>query len=265
VFFFLSKLLDVFLSPYTWAVLLLLYTIPWRRPQTRGGRRWRMKRAAGLAGLGLLILFAIPRVSNALLYRLEHAVGSTYSPDVTYDAVILLGGITDESVQAETGQPAYNDNVERLVMTHRLLATGKARYAIISGAAMDPSLERFGEARVLAGQIEAWGIDPSRLILEERARNTHENAVYSQRIVAERTFGKVLIVTSAFHMRRAAECFEAVGLPVDTLVVDYRASSQGGALLPRAQHLAESAMVLREMAGLYVYRLRGYAKERSHE
>ena len=183
---------------------------------------------------------------------------------MTYDAVILLGGINDERVTAQSGQPAYNDNVERVIATHRLLADGKARLAIVSGAPEVKELAANGEARVLARQLVAWGIDPGRIILEEQARNTHENALYSQRIARERGFDKVLVVTSAFHMKRAEECFAAIGMKVDTLVVDFRAHASEGpgseSWFPRAGFLAESAKTLREIAGLYIYRLQGYAK-----
>ena len=99
-------------------------------------------------------------------------------------------------------------------MTHRLLREGKARVVIASGE--NP------EAEVLGRQIEDWGISRDRIIVEGRARNTHENAVFSQEIARARGFERVLIVTSAFHMQRAAECFAAVGMKVDTLSVDYR-------------------------------------------
>jgi uncharacterized SAM-binding protein YcdF (DUF218 family) len=213
----------------------------------------------------MLLVFAMPAVSNAMLSRLEHASAPTYRPDVTYDAVVLLGGMTDERVTARTGQPSYNDNVERLVMTHQLLADGKARFAIVSGAAVDPSLDEWSEARMLERQLVAWGIDPSRVIIEDRARNTHENALYSKRIAVERGFREVLVVTSAFHMRRSAECFEAVGMEVDTLPVDYRTHPTRlglDTLLPRSGALAESTMTLRELFGLYVYRFQGYARPR---
>lgn len=260
MFFFLSKLLDIFLSPFTWGLVFVMLAIPLRRP-----RPWRRQRTFGLAGALILLFFALSPVSNAMLYRLEHASPSTYRSDVTYDAVILLGGLGDERVTAETGQPAYNDNVERLVATHRLLADGRARFAVVSGAAMNASLVDSGEARVLARQLAAWGIEPSRVIVEEQARNTHENAVYSKRIASERGFEKVLMVTSAFHMRRAVECFEAVGMKVDTLAVDYRAHKRmidSDSFFPRAEALAKSTATLREFFGLYIYRLQGYAKPR---
>jgi uncharacterized SAM-binding protein YcdF (DUF218 family) len=260
VFFFLSKLLDVFLSPYTWGLMLVGIAISWRRP--RPGKSWKRRRALGIAGLGMLLFFGSGRVSNALLYRLEHATTSSYQPDVVYDAVVLLGGVSDERVLAETGLPTYNDNVERLIMTHRLLAQGRARFAIVSGAATTPALAPFGEARALGAQLEEWGIASGRVILEEKARNTRENAVFTRDILRERGFRSVLVVTSAFHMRRALECFAAVDVPVDSFAVDYRSSSSQGAILPRVQFLNESTMVLRETAGLYVYRLQGYAKPR---
>ena len=79
-----------------------------------------------------------------------------------------------------------------------------------------------------------------------------------------RGFERVLVVTSAFHMPRAAECFVAVDLPVDTLSVDYRAEPSGfnglAKLLPRAYALAITSAVIREMFGRVVYRVQGYGR-----
>jgi uncharacterized SAM-binding protein YcdF (DUF218 family) len=267
VFFFLSKLLDVLLSPYSWGLLLLVVAIPWRARgarQPRAARHQRRRRVYGIAGLVLLCIASSNLVSNALLWHVEHQTTSTYREDVTYDAVVLLGGIVDEEASAASGQASYNENVERLVVTHRLLRDGKARVAILSGAAMYPSLAAWGEAVMLARQLEDWGIAKDRIIIEDRARNTRENAVFSQAIARERGFGRVLIVTSAFHMPRAEECFAAVGMKVDTLSVDYRGHEHwtGGALalLPRAGSLAITSAITREILGRAIYRLQGYGK-----
>jgi uncharacterized SAM-binding protein YcdF (DUF218 family) len=262
VFFFLSKILDVLLSPYTWALGLVALAIPWRRPRRRSS--WKRRRLAGALALAILLFFSFEPVSEGLLYSLEHSVSSTYRPDVTYDAVILLGGVLNEAVTADSGQPAYRDNVERLIETHRLLMDGHARNVIISAAIERPSHAESSETRVLTRQMVAWGADPSRIILEEKARNTYENAVYSQQIARERGLKKVLIVTSAFHMKRARECFAAVGMEVDTLLVDYHVRRGEGlksrSWIPRVAYLSSSTDTLREMIGLYIYRLRGYAR-----
>ena len=212
----------------------------------------------------MLWTFSTDLVSNALFYRLEHEVTATDIPTQTYDAVVLLGGAGDERVAAETGQLAFNDNSERLIATHRVLADNHARFAILSGAANEAALKEFSEARLLAKQLILWGIAPSRLIIEEQARNTRENATYSKEIAIQRGFAKVLIVTSAFHMPRAIECFGAVGMPVDTLIADYRAHERGDPfpknILPRASALLTSTEYFREIFGLYIYRWQGYAK-----
>lgn len=261
MFFFFSKLLDVLLSPYTWGLLLLAAAVPWR---LRSARTWRRRRAFGIAGLLVLVLCSVFPISNLLFWKLEHASVSSYRPDVTYDAVVLLGGVVDEDATATSGQPSFNDNVERLVMTHRLLHEGNARVVIVSGASLNPRSAEFGEAAVLARQLEVWGIAKERIIIEARSLNTRQNAVYSQAIARERGFDKVLIVTSAFHMPRAAECFAAVGMKVDTLSVDYRAHSHGGGELfewmPRARELATTSAALREVFGRLVYRVQGYGK-----
>ena len=64
-------------------------------------------------------------------------------------------------------------------------------------------------------------------------------------------------------MVRAAECFAAVGMTVDTLAVDYRAHDHAGRVgewLPRAHSEAVTTAMLREVAGRYIYRLQGYGK-----
>jgi len=259
VFYVLSKLLDVFLSPLTWGLVLFAAAVPWRR---RWARRWRRRRAFGAAGLVVLLLTSTSTVSSALLWSLEHApIAPAYRDDVTYDAVVLLGGIVDEAVTQESGQPSYNDNVERVVMTHRLLRDGKARYAIISGGTVEARYAAHGEAVQLAKQLEDWGIARDRLIIEDRSMNTRENALFSQRIAAERGFRRVAIVTSAFHMPRAMDCFRAVGMEVDGYRVDFRARA-GTAIepLPRAIHLAISTAMIREIFGRVIYRAQGYGK-----
>lgn len=260
MFFVLSKVLDVFLSPYTWGVLLLIAATPWG---VRGAKRFRRRRAFGVAALLVFIVAGLPPLPDALTLRVERAGPSTYRAGVTYDAVVLLGGIVDEISTAQHGQPAYNDSVERLIVTHRLLREGKARTVIVS-AGTNPAFPSAGEAVVLARQLTDWGIAPERIIIEDRARNTRENAINTQAIATERGFMDVLVVTSAFHMARAAGCFAAIGMRVDTLPVDFRAHEHSGASLadwiPRADAFVDTSSILHEAFGLLVYRVRGYSK-----
>jgi uncharacterized SAM-binding protein YcdF (DUF218 family) len=266
VFYLLSKLLDVFLSPLMWGALLLAAAVPWRdRKHARSaGRTRRRRRICGAAGLLVLFVASSPPIANWFLWQLEHSARPTFRPDVTYDAVILLGGVVEEQATASSGQPSYNDNVERVVMTHKLLKDGNARVAIISGASSSPAFAAYGDSVVLAHQLEDWGIAKERIIGEDKAVNTRENALFTKKIARDRGLSRVLVVTSAFHMPRAAECFAAVDMDVDTLSVDYRADPPGypglGKFLPRAHSLGITASVVRELFGRLVYRVQGYGR-----
>jgi uncharacterized SAM-binding protein YcdF (DUF218 family) len=72
----------------------------------------------------------------------------------------------------------------------------------------------------------------------------------------------VLVVTSAFHVPRAAGCFRAAGVEADFLPVDYRIRDPGEDQhwLPRAEYLTQTSRALRELLGRLVYRVLGYTK-----
>jgi len=254
VFFILSKILDVVLTPLAWAIVLILLGVG-------KGSASRGRRALPVLGVAVLLLFSFESVSNRLWRSLEQSSSSTVRPGVTYDVVILLGGVTENRVEATWGQRAFNNNNERLLETFDLLRKGTAKNAIVSCGAPPSTPTEVVESMVLRDQLVAWGIEPDRIVLEDQSRNTHENAAFSSAIVRARGWQTVLLVTSAFHVPRAIGCFQKEGLAVDVLPVDYRsfASTYPSDLLPRAEYLEQSTAAMREWFGRAVYRLRGYS------
>ncbi|NVJ21452.1 YdcF family protein [Myxococcus sp. AM011] len=255
MFLILSKVLDLFLAPLTWALLLLVV----------GGavlrRRPRLSRGLTLAGLGVLYLFSTDVVSTLLTSVAESGAKDTSEPGVTYDAVIVLGGGLDPAATERTGRVEFNAASERVLKGFELVREGRARHVFISGGSLDPRPEAVVEADVLSRLLQEWGVPAERIVTEGRSRNTRENALESERIIRERGWKRLLLVTSAAHMPRAAGCFAAVGLRPDTLPVDARMpATRPGRLswVPRASSLSQSTDVLRELAGRVVYRLRGW-------
>lgn len=261
MFFLLSKILDVGLSPLCWAMALVALGLLAPRVPRPALALW-MRRAPA-AGLLLLYVFSIELVANALWRALEAPPLTTMREGETYDVAVILGGMLEDRALRAYGKPYYNDNVDRLIAARELLVTGKAQRALLSGG--DGNLGQNGaeEATVLKQQLVDWGVEPARLIVEDRSRNTRENAVESAAILRREGWTKILLVTSAFHMPRALGCFRAVGLEPATLAVDLRSdqSPKGLAdLLPRTKSLHTSAAALRELAGQGIYRLRGYSR-----
>jgi uncharacterized SAM-binding protein YcdF (DUF218 family) len=254
LFFALSKTLDVLLSPLAWAILLAL-----SGTRFRGAGRSVL---SPLAAAAVLYVFSIDPVSNALVRQLETTAPNTVQRGIVYDVVILLGGPVAHGPTEAFGVPSYNDGVERLLTTFDLLRTGRAKNVILTGGRAAPD-DSVVEAEVLRSQLEAWGIDRSRILLEDQARNTRENATFSRKIIDAHQFRRIVLVTSAIHMPRALDCFRDVGLAVDALPVDYRSFDPGrhrGSLLPRVDALSESTGALRELFGRIVYRVVGYGR-----
>src|SRR5262245_1809864 len=218
-------------------------------------KRRALSIGAGVASIVILYGFSNEPAANALWDALESSAPSTASKDVRYDAVVVLSGLVDEP---DIESPSYNENVERLLAAFDLLRRERAQLALLSGGSNSPGTQ--AEAPVLAAQLVRWGIASERLVVEVESHNTHENAMFSARIIRERGWKKILLITSAFHMPRALGCFRAEGIEVDALPVDYRAGHGRMSWLPRAGALNTSTNALRELAGRAVYRARGYSR-----
>lgn len=70
-----------------------------------------------------------------------------------------------------------------------------------------------GEAN-LVRRLLGPGIEPDRVVVESRARTTHENALFSAAIVRQMAGERWLLVTSAAHMPRAIGAFRRRQLSV---------------------------------------------------
>ena len=68
---------------------------------------------------------------------------------------------------------------------------------------------------------------------------------------------RIILVTSAFHMRRAKMLFERQGFEVEPFPVDFQTSDRPTttvlSFLPSAQALAKSEMAMREGVGMLYY------------
>ncbi len=256
MFFLLSKTLDLALDPLWWVLASL---IPGLVLLLRGTRR---RLAIGLCSFAVMVLVvgSTPALVDRLWHGLEDDALVTMRVDVTYDAVVLLGGTINPLGSTRT-DPAWNDNIERLITTWKLLSTGRARSVIVTGGPLGTA-SLGSEAELLAAQLEAWGIAHERIVIEAKALNTRENASYTKELAASHGFTTLLLVTSAYHVPRAVGCFRAAGVEVDVLPVDYRVRdpAHDAHVLPRVGYLDDLGQYVHERVGTLVYRVMGYVK-----
>lgn len=93
------------------------------------------------------------------------------------------------------------DTVARTSEAIRLYQNGWADTLIFSGAAYDKDSP--SNARAMKFQALAAGVPESAIEIEEYARDTEENALRTLSVASERGAERIILVTSAYHQRRA--------------------------------------------------------------
>jgi uncharacterized SAM-binding protein YcdF (DUF218 family) len=245
----LDKLLPLAFYPLGMSILLVLGGIALNLM----GRRYASAIVLACA-LAILWLFSTPLVSGALLSTLEKT--NSQQGMSSADVAILLGGIVRG--QSDAGEPNLNDSVDRAIKALRLYRDGSVKLILITSGTGSPP-----EAQLLAGLLVEWGVPKDAILVENRSRNTYENAANSKALWDAHRFRSGLLVTSASHMPRAIAVFRRAGFAVEPAATDFRAKpfSIDGILdlLPDARALEDSTAAIKEWIGLGVYRLRGWA------
>ncbi|WP_306119965.1 MULTISPECIES: YdcF family protein [unclassified Roseitalea] len=224
----------------------------------------RLTGAAFVLALAVLYLGAFTTLGEMAMARLEDRHPA--EPDLEaaqVKAIVVLGGGFSGEVTAGRGGFALNGSGDRFVEAAMLAREHPEAVVIVSGG--DASLLGAGESdAVIARRFFArLGLPAERLIVEGRSRNTHENAMFTEPLVAGLGGeGAVLLVTSAFHMPRALAVFERAGMAVIAWPTDFRTPAAVG-FRPFNDDpvgaLAHLSTALREHLGLLVYRLTGRA------
>ncbi|MFD2784042.1 YdcF family protein [Hymenobacter rubripertinctus] len=256
MFFILSKLLDFLLSPALWLVGLLGLGLLVRNA------RWRPRLLWG--ALGLLLVLTNPMLVNEALLAWERPPVRLRQLLPHADAGILLTGIT-EARKLPHDRVYVQQSADRLLHTLWLYRAGRIRRVIISGGsgALHPPPGTRSEARELHTLLRLAGVPDSVILVEERSRNTRENARFTQQLLARHPrIRSTVLVTSAFHMRRAEGCFRQAGLRPATFPAGYysvnRRALPAFGLMPAEEPLRLWGILLHEMAGYAVYKLLGY-------
>ena len=179
-----------------------------------------------------------------------------------YDVGILLGGSL-QSFDLNNSRPVYSQSVDRLLQTISLYKSGKVKKILLSGGSGSITRPEEREAMIVYRVLQEAGIPENDIIIENQSRNTYENAVYSAQILREKNInGRLLLITSSFHMRRSLACFHKLNLHPDAYPVDPRSHrnfyTPENSVIPHPGALLIWDTLLHEWTGIFTYRLSGY-------
>ena len=252
-----ARVIEGFLQPLAllWLALLLYALLKLAR------RQWR------LACCPLLVaacLYAVGATSlpASLLASLERPYAGVEIPSLpAADAVVMLGGITTPS-SPDVFDFQFEGEVDRVITAIELVRQRKGR-ALVVGGGLDGRTANPGEGELLRRWIEAWNVPPAPVHVLGVCQNTRDEAVRTRALAEAQGWQRIILVTSAAHMRRAEATFRGAGLEVIPFACDFAGMAAlpwrwEDTLTPSVLGFQQLDGYLHEVIGMWVYRWRGW-------
>ncbi len=256
MFFVLSKTVAFLLLPSNLLIALIIVGVI-------AATRWRRfgLRMAVVCALGQLAAGFLP-VGNALTHILESRFPRWEATRGPPDGIVVLGGAISTRLSVEHDEPVVDQAAGRILALVKLSRQFPSARIIYSGG----NAELMGgppETDFLRPLLDNLGVPRERVVLENRSRNTAENAAFSKAIAAPKPGERWLLVTSAAHMPRAVGCFRRVDFVVEAYPVDWRTGAGFDFALSRrfSAGLRRTDLAVREWFGLVAYWATGRSSE----
>lgn len=231
------------LPPGLFIILLIILTVYLTKISTR---------ASVFVGIGTLIFYLLCTglVAERLMGHLEKA----YSPperieETGADVIILLGGGAIRDVKDVDGVGVLCASpASRLLTAVRLQKILNIPILLSGGQVYSDS---GSEALISSRVLKSLNVPEEKILLETKSVNTTQNAIFSTEIMREKNFKRPIVVTSAFHMKRAVLNFSKQGFEVIPYPTDYTVSHHPQfrytKLRPQAEALLLNVTVMQEV------------------
>jgi len=250
MFFFLSKILTFLISPIVIIMVLLLAALIVKNSLSR----WRIL----IASIALLVLFTNPYIIDQL-HKGWELRQSNYTQEKHYEAAIVLSGFM--SYDVELNRMTFGESVDRLTEGLVLYRKGQIDKIIISGGSGSIVKDIRESAIAKKFLVHYCAVPDSIVIIDTISRNTYENAVESKKLMKFHHIQSALLITSAFHMRRAKGCFDQLGINTDIYATDVSAKQEyypSDLFVPATNNLAKWEILMHEVIGVIMYKIQGY-------
>jgi len=227
----------------------------WRRRWSEAG--WAACLALFVWGIGATPLGAW------LLAGLERPYVAPTRAVVRADAVVMLGG-----THCATGSGwlpfDLGESGDRVLVALEMVRLGKATNLLLGGSYYERGALRRPDSELLVAWMQAWRLPTGRLHLLGVCANTHDEAERTAQLARQSGWRRVIIVSTAAHLRRAEATFRKAGLDVEPVGCDFHgvdrmSSKHHWGLVPRLDGFIQCNAWIHEALGWWYYRLKGWA------
>lgn len=222
--------------------------------------RVRLARVLGLLASALLVLIGVAPVGAALTQPLEDRFPRRPLPG-RVTGIVTLGGGLGVPALVHRGAPGTSPSLDRVVSTYELARRHPEARVVFTGG-----WGRYPDTIAARDDFLRMGLDPRRLVLEPRSRNTYENLAFTKAIVRPKEGEAWVLATSAIQLPRAMAVARRVGWPVIPWPTDYRTDSRSvwlGGWFRVGENLRLTDEAAHEWLGLAAYGAAGLAAKRS--
>jgi uncharacterized SAM-binding protein YcdF (DUF218 family) len=244
MYFIFSKLLVIFIYPFTWILVLLAIAF--------FSKNKKYKRSSFIAALVLLVIFSNPFLFDRVAQKWDTQPYNT--ADTThYSCVIVLGGFSTSDGE---GGGYFNTGADRFLQGIKLLLAKKTSHILITGGNGNLAPGGFREGLWVQKQLKEFSFPDSVVLIESNSRNTLENAKFSKKLLEQTHLPPpYLLVTSAFHMPRSLMLFKKMGVDVVPYACNYISRGKtvvASDFIPESSVLATWNIYIKEMVGYAV-------------
>lgn len=209
--------------------------------------------------VAFLTVFGGTGISGWLLGTLErphYRENPLHVPDA--DIVFVLGGHVRRGDGELHGFDA-RESVDRLLAGVALVRAGKADVLLIGGGAAGDEGPQISEYAAAKDWLESWNL-PVTIEHLGILKNTYEEVRAAKRLMEERQWQSIILVTSASHIRRAEAVCQSMGIDNATLIAcDFHSiPPPSWSLIPELRHLSILRLYLYEQVGWLIYRWKGW-------
>jgi uncharacterized SAM-binding protein YcdF (DUF218 family) len=179
-----------------------------------------------------------------------------------YDYGIVLSGMFEYNKDFD--RLSARRGSDRLWQAIQLYNLGKIKKILLSGGSGYIFENGLHESTQLKKMLIAQNIPANDILVEEKSRNTHENAKETALYIKSNKLNKktFLLITSAIHMRRAQACFLKEGVHCSSFTTDhYNVNAESfspTSLIPSADAFIIWQKIVKEWVGSLMYRISGY-------
>jgi uncharacterized SAM-binding protein YcdF (DUF218 family) len=180
-----------------------------------------------------------------------------------HDVGILLTGGVINTAKTPEENIFLGGSADRAAQAIQLYKAGKIKQIIISGGEIPILGQRpTREIDQIARYLVISGVQAKDIFLEDQSTNTRENALNTAAMLGKQFAGKsCLLITSAFHLRRATGCFIKAGVQVTPYGSNYLSGNRSWAIIqfvPDTSPMRTAHLIIREMIGYVSYKLAGW-------